>query len=134
MLDGNMPERLNDELRKLGCATIENSAGNEPRFARLIFESLASRYKSAVQNLESMLGSPIRRIHILGGGSQNQLLTRLTAEHTGLPIETGNVESSTIGNFAVQLAVAESADSRLSQQALRRWARALSGRSAAAAG
>jgi rhamnulokinase len=77
-----------------------------------------------------MLGRPIRRIHILGGGSQNQLLTRLTAEHTGLPIETGNVESSTIGNFAVQLAVAESPDSTLTPEALRRWARTLSESSA----
>jgi rhamnulokinase len=126
MLAGDMPERLNDELRKLGCAPIEDRAGNEPRFARLIFESLAARYKTAIQSLEEMLGRPIRRIHILGGGSQNQLLTRLTAEHTGLPVETGNVESSTIGNFAVQLAVAESPDGTLTRDALRRWARTLS--------
>jgi rhamnulokinase len=127
MLDGNMPERLNDELRKLGCATIENCAGNEPKFARLIFESLASRYKSAIRSLESMLGRTIRRIHILGGGSQNQLLTRLTAQHTGLPVETGNVESSTIGNFAVQLAATESSDGKLTLDGLRHWARVLSG-------
>jgi rhamnulokinase len=126
MLDGDMPERLNDELRKLGCSTIEDGAGNEPRFARLIFESLASRYKSAIASLEQMLGRPIRRIHILGGGSQNRLLTRLTAEHTGLPVETGNVESSTIGNFAVQLAVADAPHGHLAPDALRHWARTLS--------
>ena len=129
MLDGDMPERLNDELRKIGCATIENCAGNEPKFARLIFESLASRYKSAIQSLEAMLGRPIRRIHILGGGSQNQLLSRLTAQYTGLDVETGNVESSTIGNFAVQLAVAESSDGRLTLDSLRPWALVLSGTS-----
>jgi rhamnulokinase len=127
MLDGDMPDRLNEELRKLGCSVIEDCAGNEPKFARLIFESLASRYKSAIESLESMLGRPIRRIHILGGGSQNQLLTRLTAQHTGLPVETGNVESSTIGNFAVQLAVADSPNGKLNPDALRHWARALSG-------
>jgi rhamnulokinase len=125
MLSGDMPERLNDELRKLGCAHIENRAGNEPLFARLIFESLASRYKSAIASLESILGQPIRRIHILGGGSQNQLLTRLTARHTGLPVETGIVESSTIGNFAVQLAVADSPDGKLTPESLRHWAKSL---------
>jgi rhamnulokinase len=125
MLDGDMPERLNDELEKLGRGRIENCAGNEPLFARLIFESLASRYKSAIASLEGMLGHRIRRIHILGGGSQNQLLTRLTAEHTGLPVETGGVESSTIGNFAVQLAVAESAKGKITADGLRRWAGAL---------
>ncbi|HEY3707193.1 MAG TPA: FGGY-family carbohydrate kinase [Terracidiphilus sp.] len=132
MLDGEMPERLNDELRKLGCATIENCVGNEPKFARLIFESLANRYKSAIASLESMLGTRIERIHILGGGSQNQLLTRLTAEHTGLPVETGNVESSTIGNFAVQMAVAEGEQGTLNVEALRRWARILSASPASA--
>ncbi len=123
LLADDMPERLNDELRKLGCAPIENRSGNEPLFARLIFESLASRYKSAIASLESILGRPIRRIHILGGGSQNQLLTRLTAQHTGLPVETGNVESSTIGNFAVQLAVANG--SKLITDSLRHWAKSL---------
>jgi rhamnulokinase len=125
MLGGDMPERLNDELRKLGCAPIENRAGNEPLFARLIFESLASRYQSAIASLESILGQPIRRIHILGGGSQNQLVTRLTAQHTGLPVETGNVESSTIGNFAVQLAVANSPGGNLTPDSLRHWAKSL---------
>jgi rhamnulokinase len=125
MLNDNMPERLNDQLRKLGCAPIEDRAGNEPLFARLIFESLASRYQSAIASLESILGRPIRRIHILGGGSQNQLLTRLTAQHTGLPVETGNVESSTIGNFAVQLAVADSPDGKLTPESLRHWAKSL---------
>ena len=76
-------------------------------FARVIFESLASRYESALRSLEHMLNDSIKRIHILGGGSLNQLLTRLTAERTGLPVETGNVESSTVGNFAVQMAASE---------------------------
>jgi rhamnulokinase len=126
LLDGDMPAFLNDQLSKLGCAAIEDRAGNEPKFARLIFESLAARYKSAIASLEQILGKPIRRIHILGGGGQNRLLTQLTAQHTGLPVETGNVESSTIGNFAVQMAVCESADGSLSRESLRRWVKVLS--------
>jgi rhamnulokinase len=122
MLDGDMPARLNEQLRLHGCRTIEDCAGNEPLFARTIFESLASRYESALRSLEAMLGNSIRRIHILGGGSLNQLLTRLTAEHTGLPVETGNVESSTVGNFAVQLAASEAGGGPLRRQAVRQWA------------
>jgi rhamnulokinase len=72
-----------------------------------------------------MLSNSIRRIHILGGGSLNRLLTRLTAEHTGLPVETGNVESSTVGNFAVQLAGAEAHGGPLQRAAVRRWAERL---------
>lgn len=126
MLDNDMPARLNEQLRSHGAATIEDCAGNEPVFARVIFESLASRYTSALRNLEHMLNGSLGRIHILGGGSLNQLLTQLTAEYTGLPVETGNVESSTVGNFAVQLAASEAGGVPLRREAVRRWALRLS--------
>ena len=129
MLDYDMPARLNEQLRACGHAEIEDRAGNEPIFARVIFESLASRYASVLENLEEILGRKLKHIHILGGGSQNQLLTRLTARHTGKLVNTGNVESSTVGNFAVQMAVAENPGERLSPEQVRRWAARLSERS-----
>jgi rhamnulokinase len=125
MLDEKMPSRLNEQLRAGGYTTIDDRAGNEPLFARVIFESLANRYASALRSLEHMINNSIQRIHILGGGSLNQLLTRLTAERTGLPVETGNVESSTVGNFAVQMASAEARGGPLRRDAVRRWAREL---------
>jgi rhamnulokinase len=126
LLDGDMPARINEQLRVAGHAEIPDQAGNEPVFARVIFESLASRYSSAMQSLETMLGSSLNRIHILGGGSLNQLLTRLTAERTGRPVERGNVESSTVGNFAVQLSSCEAQGGPLQRDALHRWAETLS--------
>jgi rhamnulokinase len=125
LLDGNMPSLLNEQLRSQGFNVVEDCAGNEPIFARIIFESLASRYASVLHSLEQILGFPLKRIHILGGGSLNQLLTRLTSEHTGLPVEAGNVESSTIGNFAVQLASAETKSGSVQSEAIRKWARRL---------
>jgi rhamnulokinase len=125
MLDDDMPARLNEQLRANGCLLIENCAGNEPMFARTIFESLASRYASALRSLEHMLNNSIKCIHILGGGSLNRLLTQLTAERTGLVVETGNVESSTVGNFAVQMAASESQGQPLAREAVRRWAQRL---------
>ena len=125
MLDGDMPALLNQQLQANGHAAIDNSSGNDPLFARMIFESLAARYASALRSLEHMLSNSIRRIHILGGGSLNQLLTRLTAERTRLPVETGNVESSTVGNFAVQMAAALSRGGPLRREAVRRWAHEL---------
>jgi rhamnulokinase len=122
LLDGRMPERINHELKLRRLRTIPDVAGNEPAFARLIFESLASRYASARTHLESMLGRKLERIHVLGGGSRNRLLTELTAQHTGLPVEIGEAESSTIGNFAVQMAAVESPGQGLDAAAVRRWA------------
>ena len=125
MLDGDMPALLNEQLRAGGQAAIEENPENDPLFARVIFESLAARYASALRSLEHMLGNSLHRIHILGGGSLNQLLTRLTAERTGLPVETGNVESSTVGNFAVQMAASEAGGGPVGREAVRRWAREL---------
>ena len=122
LLDSEMPERINRELSLRGFDTIPDVAGNEPVFARVIFESLASRYASALAHLEQMLESKLDRVHVLGGGSRNKLLTQLTAQRTGLPVEAGQAESSTIGNFAVQLAASTPGGKALSIEAVRTWA------------
>jgi rhamnulokinase len=121
LLDSEMPERINRQLWRRRWATIPDVAGNEPVFARVIFESLAARYALALGSLEQILGRPLERIHILGGASRNKLLTELTEKRTGRPVEVGHPESSTIGNFAVQLAASEVAG-KLSAEAVRRWA------------
>jgi rhamnulokinase len=69
-----------------------------------------------------MLDRKLERIHILGGGGRNKLLTELTAQRTGLPVETGQTESSTIGNLAVQLAAGEANGQPLSSESVRKWA------------
>lgn len=126
LLDGDMPARINEQLTQHGLAPIADEPGNEPLIARVIFESLAARYASALTHLEHMLRRKLQRIHILGGGSRNKLLTRLTAERTGLQVESGHPESSTIGNFAVQLAAAEANGQPLNPETVRRWAAILS--------
>lgn len=125
LVDGEMPARINAELTKSGLNPIPDVAGNEPAMARLIFESLAARYKNALLSLESMLGYRLGRISIIGGGSRNQLLSRLTAERTGLPVHAGHPESSTVGNFAVQLAAEKDSGRSIDPEELREWARKL---------
>jgi rhamnulokinase len=122
LLDGNMPERINQELKLRGLDPIPDVAGNEPLFARLIFESLAGRYATALTHLEEMLDRKLDRIHVLGGGSRNKLLLALTSDRTGLPVEAGEPESSTIGNFAVQFAADECRGKPLTTEAVRHWA------------
>jgi len=122
LLDSDMPERINHQLWRRRWATIPDVAGNEPVFARVIFESLAARYATALAHLEQTLGRKLERIHILGGASRNKLLTELTAQRTGLTVETGETESSTIGNLAMQLASSESGGQPLSPDSVRKWA------------
>jgi rhamnulokinase len=107
MLDTEMPRRINSELTRLGFDAIPDVAGNEPLFARTILESLARGYASALANLERLLGRKLDRIHMTGGATRNQLLIALTEKQTGLKVEIGETESSTVGNLAIQLAASE---------------------------
>lgn len=122
LLDGDMPSMINDQLAEEGHARIEDADGNEPVFARVLFESLARRYAETIRDLECTLGHKVERIHVLGGGSLNRLLTRLTAEHCALPVEVGESESSIVGNFAVQLAATARRDAMVSRDAIQQWA------------
>ena len=129
MLAGNMPERINSELALLGLPPIADIPGNEPVFARLIFSSLAARYATTIANLAQITGRSFRQITILGGGSRNTLLSRLTQEATGLPVTAGEAEGSTLGNFAVQLAALEAENGQpISAAAIRNWADLLTAR------
>ena len=94
MLDTEMPQRINNELTRLGYDPIPDVAGNEPLFARLIFESLSVRYAAAIAGPEKMLGRKLTSIHMLGGANRNKVLVRLTEERTGLPVEIGETEST----------------------------------------
>lgn len=102
-LPGEMPARINAQRALRGLQAIHDRA----EMARLIFDSLAARYAAVLRSVERITAKKLRRIYIVGGGSQNELLNRLTAEATGLEVRRGSVESSTIGNLAVQLATAE---------------------------
>jgi rhamnulokinase len=126
LLDSDMAERINQELRRSQRAQIPDEPGNEGVFARVIFESLADRYALALNDLEDLLGRRLDRIHILGGASRNRLLTELTERRTHRPVEIGQPESSTTGNFAIQLATCEAEGRPITAEAIHRWAGVLS--------
>src|SRR5260370_13144912 len=69
---------------------------------RCILESLAATYAKVLENLDTLTGGRIDRIHIIGGGSQNTLLNRLAAEATGRTVIAGPVEATAAGNILVQ--------------------------------
>lgn len=69
---------------------------------RVVLQSLAAKYAEATALLNAMLPKPIQKLHIIGGGSQNKLLNRLTEEALGVPVEAGPVEATAIGNILCQ--------------------------------
>ncbi len=107
LLPEHMPQRINAQRIKRGLAPLDESPANAPQFASLIFHSLAARYAKVLDRVAALTGKRLRRLFIVGGANQNAFLNRLTAEATGLEVFRGSPESSTIGNFAVQLATLE---------------------------
>jgi rhamnulokinase len=69
---------------------------------RCVLESLALCYRRTFDQLERVTGRRLSTLHIVGGGSKNQLLNQLTANSTGRPVLAGPVECSAIGNVLIQ--------------------------------
>ena len=70
--------------------------------ARCIFESLALRYREVLDYLKELAPFPIERLHVIGGGTYNNYLMQMTADSIGLPVITGPVEGTAIGNIMLQ--------------------------------
>jgi rhamnulokinase len=109
MLAGRMLERINKQRTSRGLKALDESPENAPEIACLIFHSLAARYREVLERIALHGGKQLKWLFVVGGGSKNEFLNRLTEEATGLKVFRGAAESSTVGNFAVQMAVLEGA-------------------------
>lgn len=94
----NMPEAISSLAEKAKQPALDNPG----EFSRCIFESLAFRYQQTLEELKQISDKDIRKIHIIGGGSQNELLCQFTANATGLPVVAGPAEGTALGNIMVQ--------------------------------
>lgn len=111
---GDMPARITAWCREHDLEPPRTRA----EVVRSILESLAAAYATTIEQAEQLSGKRIRTVHIVGGGSQNTLLCRLTADRTGRTVHAGPVEATAIGNVLVQLRAAGIAPGSL--EALRR--------------
>ena len=120
LLHGNMPARIARQMERQGARTLPQTCDAAPAYAALIFHSLAARYAAVLAEIAAITGKRFARVYVVGGGSRNGLLNRLTAAATGLEVVRGPAESSTQGNFAVQLALLE--DGAATASAVAHWA------------
>jgi rhamnulokinase len=95
---GDMPSRIAAFCKKTG----QTPPDGEGAVVRTCLESLALKYRWAVERLESILGTKIKTIHVVGGGSKNTLLCQFTADACGRPVHGGPVEATAIGNILMQ--------------------------------
>lgn len=68
-----------------------------------VYHSIAYSYQKVVEEIESISGKKIESIHIVGGGSKDEYLNKLTAEYTGKRVYTGLMEATATGNILSQI-------------------------------
>lgn len=98
MAPGDMPARIAAILAESG----EPVPSGRPELVRSILESLAASFADAVDTACALSGATASVVHIVGGGSQNELLCQLTADRLGRPVLAGPVEATALGNVLVQ--------------------------------
>jgi rhamnulokinase len=95
----DMPTALQAYCRRTGQTPPETPG----QLVRCCLESLACRYRWVLERMEAILGRSFNSIHIVGGGSQNQLLCHMTADICRRPVVAGPTEATALGNLLVQL-------------------------------
>ncbi len=95
---GDMPGKISEYCR----ATNQPVPETIGQFARAVYESLALRYRWAVERLGEMKGKPLTALNITGGGIQNLQLNQMAADSTGLVTTVGPIEGAAMGNALMQ--------------------------------
>jgi rhamnulokinase len=93
-----MPQKIRRYCRESSLSVPETKG----EVARLILESLAADYQEKLAALEEIIDEQIEVLHLVGGGSQNELLCQWTAEATGCRVVAGPAEATALGNLLIQ--------------------------------
>ncbi|MFD0670587.1 rhamnulokinase family protein [Cohnella sp. GCM10027633] len=97
------PDDMESRIREYCRETGQPAPRTPGEAARCILESLALRYRQAIEQMERLTGRTFEGLHMVGGGIQNRLLCQFTANALGRPVWAGPVEASAIGNMLAQL-------------------------------
>lgn len=90
---------IDAQLKKKKAKPPADLAG----YLRLICDSLGQGHAQAIRTFERLAARKFQRILIVGGGSKNRLLCQATANASGLPVVSFQLEGTAVGNIASQL-------------------------------
>lgn len=96
---GDMPARLRAYCRETG----QPEPATHGAMSRMIFESLALKYRLVYEKLHQLTGTPLGSLHIVGGGCRNALLNQFAADALNREVIAGPMEATAAGNVLMQL-------------------------------
>lgn len=105
------PDNMVNEIRRFCHQTGQQVPNSPGEVAKCVYDSLAECYHAVVNEIEEIFEKPFKKINVIGGGCQNDMLNGLIANVTGKEVYAGPVEATAIGNLVSQLiALGEIAD------------------------
>ncbi|MBQ2759045.1 MAG: rhamnulokinase [Clostridia bacterium] len=96
---GDIPSRIKEFCRKTGQYVPETVG----EIVRCIYESLALKYRNVFEGIEDCTNKKYEQINIMGGGTKDKLLCKMTADSCLVPVYAGPIEATVLGNIAIQL-------------------------------
>lgn len=96
---GSMPEKI----RSFCEMTNQPVPQTDGALVRCIYESLAMKYKFAINQIQENTGKKFEVMHLLGGGTKDGFLCQMTADSLGIPVIAGPCEATALGNILLQL-------------------------------
>jgi len=96
---GDIPGRIRAYCARTGQLVPQDRG----TIARIVFESLALRYRHVQEMMDDLVGRRVGTLHIVGGGSQNRMVNQFTADCIGRPVVAGPIEATAIGNLLMQM-------------------------------
>ncbi|MBQ2970616.1 MAG: rhamnulokinase [Bacteroidaceae bacterium] len=96
------PTSMTEAIKQYCRETSQPVPDTYGEFTRCIFDSLALRYRQIFGYLQQMSPFPIEALHVIGGGSRNNLLNQFTCNAVGVPVVAGPSECTAIGNIMLQ--------------------------------
>ncbi len=96
---GNLPDKIRAYCEKTNQPVPETVG----QVVRCIYESLAMKYRLALEQISECTGKSFDVLHLMGGGTKDGFLCELTAQSLGIPVVAGPIEATALGNIILQL-------------------------------
>lgn len=100
------PKDMDAEIKAALAESGQKVPENDAEMISCIYHSLTKKYKAVIAMFQDFASFTIDKLHVIGGGSANKLVSQLTADTLGIPVIAGPVEGTAIGNIMIQAKVA----------------------------